>query len=56
MTGGRIGDLFRFLSITRHFDDFPRGVIDTRHIIFFLSVITAALFFTVQSVQARRWR
>ena len=23
MTGGRIGDLFRFLSITRPFDDFP---------------------------------
>ena len=56
MTGGRIGDLFRFLSITRHFDDFPRGVIDSRHIVYFLSVIAAALFFTVQSVQARRWR
>jgi ABC-2 type transport system permease protein len=55
-TAGRIGDLFRFLSLTRHFDEFPRGVIDTRHVIYFLSVIAAALFFTVQSVQARRWR
>jgi ABC-2 type transport system permease protein len=55
-TAGRVGDFFRFLSLTRHFDEFPRGVIDTRHIIYFLSVIAAALFFTVQSVQARRWR
>jgi len=55
-TTGRIGDLFRFLSITRHLDEFPRGVIDTRNILYFLSVIAAALFFTVQSVQARRWR
>jgi ABC-2 type transport system permease protein len=55
-TGGRIGDLFRFLSVTRHFDEFPRGIIDTRHVVYFLSVIAAALFFTVLSVQARRWR
>jgi ABC-2 type transport system permease protein len=55
-TTGRIGDLFRFLSITRHLDEFPRGVIDTRNILYFLSVIAAALFLTVQSVQARRWR
>ena len=55
-TTGRIGDLFRFLSITRHYDEFPRGVIDTRDIIYFLSMIAAALFFTTLSVQARRWR
>ena len=55
-TGGRVGDLFRFLSITRHFDEFPRGVIDTRHVLFFLSVIAASLFLTVVAVQTRRWR
>jgi ABC-2 type transport system permease protein len=55
-TQGRIGDLFRFLSITKHFDEFPRGVIDSRDILYFLSVTGAALFFTVQSVTARRWR
>ncbi len=55
-TGGRIGDLFRFLSITRHLDEFPRGIIDTRHVVYFLSVIAVALFLTVQSVQSRRWR
>jgi ABC-2 type transport system permease protein len=55
-TQGRIGDLFRFLSITKHFDEFPRGVIDSRDILYFLSVTAAALFFTVQSVTARRWR
>jgi ABC-2 type transport system permease protein len=56
ITGGRIGDLFRFLSITRHFDEFPRGIIDTRHVIYFLSVTAASLFFTTLVVQARRWR
>ena len=55
-TGGRIGDFFRFLSITRHVDEFPRGIVDTRHLVYFASVIGVALFLTVQSVQARRWR
>ncbi len=55
-TGGRVGDLFRFLSITRHFDEFPRGIVDSRHVVYFLSVIAASLFFTVLTVQARRWR
>jgi len=55
-TQGRIGDLFRFLSITRHYDEFPRGVIDTRDVVYFITVTAAALFFTVQSVTARRWR
>lgn len=55
-TAGRIGDFFRFLSVTRHLDEFPRGIIDTRNIVYFLTIIVAALFFTVQSVQTRRWR
>ena len=40
-TQGRIGDLFRFLSITKHFDEFPRGVIDTRDILYFLTITAA---------------
>jgi len=55
-TQGRIGDLFRFLSITKHYDEFPRGVIDTRDVLYFITITAAALFFTVQSVTARRWR
>jgi ABC-2 type transport system permease protein len=55
-TQGRIGDFFRYVSITKHFDEFPRGVIDSKDIIYFLTITAACLFFTVQSVTARRWR
>jgi ABC-2 type transport system permease protein len=44
------------LSITRHLDDFTRGVIDTKHIVYYLSFITFGLFLTAKSVDAERWR
>jgi ABC-2 type transport system permease protein len=44
------------LSITRHFDDFARGVVDTTHVIYYLSFITFGLFLTAKSVDSERWR
>jgi ABC-2 type transport system permease protein len=44
------------LSITDHFDDFARGVIDTKHLVYYLSFITFGLFLTAKSVDTERWR
>jgi ABC-2 type transport system permease protein len=49
-------DVAKYLSITSHIQDFSRGVIDSSHVIFFLSVVAAALFLTYLSLQTRRWR
>ncbi len=54
--GQPLSDVARYLSITSHFQDFSRGVIDSSHVIFFLSVVAAALFLTYLSLQSRRWR
>jgi ABC-2 type transport system permease protein len=48
--------VFEYLSITRHFDDFARGVIDTRHLVYYASVITFGLVLTMRSVETERWR
>ena len=45
-----------FLSITAHFDDFTKGIIDTKHVIYYLSFITFGLFLTAKSVDSERWR
>jgi len=45
-----------YLSIIEHFDDFSKGVIDTTHIIYYLSFITFGLFLTAKSVDSERWR
>lgn len=54
--GKPFSDVAKYLSITSHMQDFSRGVIDSSHVIFFLSVVAAALFLTYLSLQTRRWR
>jgi ABC-2 type transport system permease protein len=48
--------MLSFLSITAHFDDFTKGVIDKKHVIYYLSFITFGLFLTAKSVDTERWR
>jgi ABC-2 type transport system permease protein len=54
--GPTIGPLTSWLSITEHFDDFSKGIIDTKHVLYYLSLITFGLFLTQKSVDSERWR
>jgi ABC-2 type transport system permease protein len=45
-----------YLSITEHLDDFARGIVDTKHLVYYLSFITFGLFLTAKSVDSERWR
>lgn len=54
--GPTMGAVTRYLSITEHFDDFSKGIIDTKHVIYYLSLITLGLFLTAKSVDSERWR
>ena len=44
------------LSIIDHFDDFAKGIIDTKHVVYYLSFIAFGLFITAKSVDSERWR
>jgi len=54
--GPTLGPILTYLSITQHFDDFGKGVIDTAHVIFYVSFIAFGLFLTLKSVDSERWR
>jgi ABC-2 type transport system permease protein len=45
-----------YLSITEHFDDFGKGIIDSKHIVYYLSFIAFGLYLTLKSVDSERWR
>jgi ABC-2 type transport system permease protein len=55
-SGPTVDSLVNYLSIINHFDDFGKGVIDTTHVIYYLSFITFGLFLTAKSVDSERWR
>jgi ABC-2 type transport system permease protein len=55
-TGPTTSRIVSYLSITDHFDDFSKGVLDTKHLVYYLSVITFGLFLTAKAVDSERWR
>jgi ABC-2 type transport system permease protein len=55
-SGPTINKITQYLSIVDHFDDFAKGVIDTSHLVYYLSFIGFGLFLTARSVDSERWR
>jgi ABC-2 type transport system permease protein len=55
-TGPTTQSVLNYLSITDHFDDFTRGVLDTKHLIYYFSVMSFGLFLTARSVDTERWK
>jgi ABC-2 type transport system permease protein len=48
--------VLNYLSIISHQDSFTRGVIDTKDLIYYLSMIFLGLFLTTRSLESLRWR
>ena len=51
--GPGLGGVFSYLSIIEHFDDFAKGIIDTKDIVFYLSFIVFNLFLTNESLELK---
>jgi len=54
--GPMMSQVLSYLSITEHFDDFGKGIIDSKHLVYYLSFIAFGLFLTIKSVDSERWR
>ncbi len=54
--GDILGPILKYLSVTDHFNELVKGVIDTRALVYFASLIGFALFLTMRSVESLRWR
>lgn len=56
LVDGALRDIIAYVPIFDHYFDFVRGMIDTRHIIYYLSVAVLFLFLSTRVLEARRWR
>ena len=54
--GGTWGRVLSHLSLIEHFDGFAKGVLDTRDVLYYVDFTIVALFLTLRSLEARRWR
>ncbi len=54
--GTRWGTVLTYLSLPEHFGDFADGVIESRHLVYFASLIGFLLFLTLRAVESQRWR
>lgn len=53
---GTTAAILQYLSVQGHLENFTRGTIDTRDVVFYMLAIALGLFLTWLSLEARRWR
>ncbi len=49
-----LGDVLKHLSVLENFNDFSKGILDTKNVVYFLSLTFVGLFLSVRSVESRR--
>jgi ABC-2 type transport system permease protein len=47
---------FGYLNLWNHMDDFAKGIVDTRHLVYYLSATLFFLFLTARALEDRKWR
>lgn len=53
---GWVAGLANHISLLTHMEDFARGVVDTRWVVFYVTLAATCLFVTVKVIESRRWR
>ena len=51
-----VGQVASYISMTTHLENFAKGVIDLRDVVYYLSVIFLGVFLTQRSLESLRWR
>ena len=50
-----LGEVVKYISLSYYFPDFTRGLVDTRGIIYYLSITVLFLFLAIRSLENSRW-
>jgi ABC-2 type transport system permease protein len=52
---GGLGDVVEFISFQSRYQSFARGLIDTRAVLYFLSIATVCILVSFRSLESRKW-
>ncbi len=53
---GATASVVNYLSIVTHFENFSKGVLESKDVIFYISMIFFGLFITARAMESVRWR
>jgi ABC-2 type transport system permease protein len=51
-----LAPVLSFLSMGNHFESLSRGVVDSRDVIYYMSVMVVALVIATASLESRKWK
>jgi ABC-2 type transport system permease protein len=52
----KVGKVLTQISLLEHFDNFAKGIIDTKDIVYYITLILFFLFITLRSLESKKWR
>ena len=53
---GALGEVLSYISLSHHFPDFIRGIVDTKAVVYYLSITALFLYMAIRSTETDRWR
>lgn len=54
--GPRLHGVLMAVNVPAHFDDFTKGILDTKSLVFFVSTTVLFLFLATKVLESKRWR
>jgi ABC-2 type transport system permease protein len=55
-SGPMLSEIFNYISILNHFEDFAKGVIDTSHVAYYVLFAALGIFLSLKSIESIKWR
>jgi ABC-2 type transport system permease protein len=55
LVSGKIGLIIQSLGLNAHYSSMSRGVVDTRDLLYFMSVTAIFILMTKLSLESRKW-
>ncbi len=56
VTQGAAGALVDHLNLFEHMDEFARGIVDSRRLVFYLTLIVFCLTAAARALEVKKWR
>lgn len=56
VTNQTLSDAMGYVNLVNHVEEFAKGIVDTRRLIYYVSVSAFFLFLTTRALEAKKWR